>query len=193
MTTRVAGATLRPGPTNTLVDVPKIRVGHATLVGEGMLTGTHGGAHPARGGDWRRGRAGRRAGHQRDRPPGPQNLVERVHAVILTGGSAYGLGDRGRRDANARGGGPRLPRRPGPRHTYPRSCHGRAASILAGHHRAPTPREKRQAYRGCLSQAVRIPRAEVLLSGTAAMDRRRTHPTGELTVHGLEAAGPRRG
>jgi len=91
MTTRVAGATLRPGPTNTLVDVPKIRVGHATLVGEGMLTGTHGGAHPARGGDWRRGRAGRRAGHQRDRPPGPQNLVERVHAVILTGGSAYGL------------------------------------------------------------------------------------------------------
>jgi len=27
----------------------------------------------------------------RDRPPGPQNLVERVHAVILTGGSAYGL------------------------------------------------------------------------------------------------------
>ena len=40
MTTRVAGATMRPGPTNTLVDVPKIRVGHATLVGEGMLTGT---------------------------------------------------------------------------------------------------------------------------------------------------------
>jgi hypothetical protein len=117
MTTRVAGATLRPGPTNTLVDVPKIRVGHATLVGEGMLTGTHGGAHPARGGDWRRGRAGRRAGHQRDRPPGPQNLVERVHAVILTGGSAYGLGDRGRRDANARGGGaPRAPRaRPPPK------------------------------------------------------------------------------
>jgi L-aminopeptidase/D-esterase-like protein len=33
-------AALRPGATNTLIDVPGIRVGHATLFGDGFLTGT---------------------------------------------------------------------------------------------------------------------------------------------------------
>ena len=31
---------MRPGPTNTLTDVPGFRVGHATRTGDGFLTGT---------------------------------------------------------------------------------------------------------------------------------------------------------
>lgn len=84
-------ATARPGPTNTMVDVAGIRVGHATLVGDGFLTGTTVILTPQQGAtagvDVRGAAPGTRETDLLD----PRNLVERVHAVILTGGSAYGL------------------------------------------------------------------------------------------------------
>ena len=84
-------AALRPGATNTLVDVPGIRVGHATLFGDGFLTGTTVVLAPPAGAiagvDVRGAAPGTRETDLMD----PLNLVERVNAVILTGGSAYGL------------------------------------------------------------------------------------------------------
>ena len=80
------------GPTNSLVDVAGLRVGHAQRVGDGWLTGHH-----------RRARSGRRGGRPAStyaaaaRAPGRPTCstratwCERVHAVVLTGGSAYGL------------------------------------------------------------------------------------------------------
>ncbi len=83
--------TVRPGPTNTLTDVPGIRVGHATRIGDGWLTGTTVVLAPAEGAvagvDVRGGGPGTRETDLLD----PRNLVERVHAVCLSGGSAFGL------------------------------------------------------------------------------------------------------
>jgi L-aminopeptidase/D-esterase-like protein len=83
--------TLRCGPTNTLSDVPGIRTGHATRRGDGWLTGTTvvlTGPDGAVGGvDVRGGGPGTRETDLLD----PRNAVERVHAVVLTGGSAFGL------------------------------------------------------------------------------------------------------
>ena len=82
---------MRPGPTNTLTDVPGFRVGHATRTGDGWLTGTsvvlspEGGA--VGGVDVRGGAPGTRETDLLD----PRNLVDRVDAVVLTGGSAFGL------------------------------------------------------------------------------------------------------
>ncbi|MGB3762897.1 MAG: P1 family peptidase, partial [Ornithinimicrobium sp.] len=79
------------GPTNSLVDVPGIRVGQYQRVGEGWLTGTSvvvtedGGA--VGGVDVRGGGPGTRETDLLH----PQNLIERVHAVCLCGGSAFGL------------------------------------------------------------------------------------------------------
>jgi L-aminopeptidase/D-esterase-like protein len=82
---------VRPGPTNSLVDVAGIRVGHATRRGDGWLSGTTvvlAGAGGAVGGvDVRGGGPGTRETDLLD----PRNAVERVHAVVLTGGSAFGL------------------------------------------------------------------------------------------------------
>lgn len=81
----------RPGPTNTLTDVAGLRVGHSTLRGDGALTGTtvvlmpEGGA--VAGVDVRGGGPGTRETDLLD----PRGAVERVHAIVLTGGSAYGL------------------------------------------------------------------------------------------------------
>ncbi len=79
------------GPTNSLVDVPGLSVGQVTRRGEGWLTGTTvvlTGAEGAVGGvDVRGGGPGTRETDLLD----PRNLVERVHAVTLTGGSAFGL------------------------------------------------------------------------------------------------------
>lgn len=66
------------------------RIGHHTADGEGWLTGTtvvlaDGGA--VGGVDVRGGGPGTRETDLLD----PRNVVERVHAVVLTGGSAYGL------------------------------------------------------------------------------------------------------
>ncbi len=80
-----------PGPTNSLVDVEGLAVGHATRIGDGWLTGTTvvlTGADGAVGGvDVRGGGPGTRETDLLD----PRNAVERVHAVVLTGGSAFGL------------------------------------------------------------------------------------------------------
>lgn len=77
--------------TDSLTDVAGLRVGHATRAGDGWLTGTtvvlapEGGAVAAV--DVRGGGPGTRETDALD----PRNLVQRVEAVVLTGGSAYGL------------------------------------------------------------------------------------------------------
>ena len=81
----------RTGPSNSLTDVAGIRVGHAGRRGDGWLSGTtvvlapDGGA--VGGVDVRGGGPGTRETDLLD----PANLVERVHAVVLSGGSAFGL------------------------------------------------------------------------------------------------------
>ncbi|GHA05810.1 P1 family peptidase [Streptomyces echinoruber] len=76
---------------DALTDVPGVRVGHATRAGGGWLTGTtvvlapEGGAVAAV--DVRGGGPGTKETDALD----PRNLVQRVDAVVLTGGSAYGL------------------------------------------------------------------------------------------------------
>jgi len=80
-----------PGPRNSLSDVVGLRVGHASREGDGWLSGTTVViAEPAgavAGVDVRGGGPGTRETDLLD----PRNTVERVHAVVLTGGSAYGL------------------------------------------------------------------------------------------------------
>ena len=79
------------GPTNSLHDVTGLRVGHAQRIGDGWLTGTTcvlTGPDGAVGGvDVRGGGPGTRETDLLD----PRNAVERVHAVVLSGGSAFGL------------------------------------------------------------------------------------------------------
>ena len=79
------------GPTNTLVDVTGLTVGHATLTGGGRLTGTTVVLAPdegvVAGVDVRGGGPGTRETDLLD----PRNVVERVHAICLSGGSAFGL------------------------------------------------------------------------------------------------------
>ncbi len=79
------------GPTNSLVDVSGLRVGHHQRVGDGWLTGTTVVLAPREGAvggvDVRGGGPGTRETDLLD----PRNLVERVHAVTLSGGSAFGL------------------------------------------------------------------------------------------------------
>ena len=81
----------RTGSTNSLVDVAGLRVGHAQRVGEGWLTGSTvvltGAAGAVGGVDVRGGGPGTRETDLLD----PRNNVQRVHAVLLTGGSAFGL------------------------------------------------------------------------------------------------------
>lgn len=82
---------IRTGPTNTLTDVPGIRVGHAQRIGDGWLSGTtvvlapDGGA--CAGVDVRGGGPGTRETDLLH----PSNVVQRVDAVVLSGGSAFGL------------------------------------------------------------------------------------------------------
>jgi L-aminopeptidase/D-esterase-like protein len=82
---------VHPGATNTIVDVPGLQVGQAELEGEGALSGTTvvlpGPEGAVAGVDVRGGGPGTRETDALD----PRTLVERVHAVVLTGGSAYGL------------------------------------------------------------------------------------------------------
>jgi L-aminopeptidase/D-esterase-like protein len=76
---------------DALTDVTGVRVGHATRTGGGWLTGTtvvlapEGGAVAAV--DVRGGGPGTKETDALD----PRNLVRTVEAVVLTGGSAYGL------------------------------------------------------------------------------------------------------
>ncbi|CUR57095.1 conserved hypothetical protein [metagenome] len=82
---------LQPGPTNAITDVPGIRVGHAQRTDEGWLTGTTIVLPTAEGAvagvDVRGGGPGTRETDVLD----PRNLVERAHAIVLSGGSALGL------------------------------------------------------------------------------------------------------
>jgi L-aminopeptidase/D-esterase-like protein len=76
---------------DALTDVAGVRVGHATRSGDGWLTGTtvvlapEGGAVAAV--DVRGGGPGTKETDALD----PRNLVRKVEAIVLTGGSAYGL------------------------------------------------------------------------------------------------------
>jgi L-aminopeptidase/D-esterase-like protein len=76
---------------NAITDVAGIRVGQAERVGDGWLTGTTVVLAPPEGAvggvDVRGGGPGTRETDLL----APQNLVERVHAVVLSGGSALGL------------------------------------------------------------------------------------------------------
>ncbi|MDA0636840.1 P1 family peptidase [Nonomuraea sp. MCN248] len=82
---------MKPGATNSLLDVAGLRVGHHHRVGDGHRTGTTVVLAPAggmvAGVDVRGAAPGTRETELLD----PRNLVERVHAVVLTGGSAFGL------------------------------------------------------------------------------------------------------
>ena len=89
--TLAAGPGLPAGPRNSLLDVAGLSVGHHQRTGEGWLTGTtvvladDEGA--VAGTDVRGGGPGTRETDLLD----PCNLVDRVHAVTLSGGSAFGL------------------------------------------------------------------------------------------------------
>ena len=78
-------------PTGTLVDVEGLAVGHATRTRDGWLSGTTvvltGPDGAVAGVDVRGGGPGTRETDLLD----PRNAVDRVHAVVLTGGSAFGL------------------------------------------------------------------------------------------------------
>ena len=79
-----------PGPTNSLTDVAGLRVGHATRREPGWLTGTTvvvPGDGAVCGVDVRGGGPGTRETDLLD----PLNLVDRVNAVMLGGGSVFGL------------------------------------------------------------------------------------------------------
>ncbi len=80
------------GPRDALTDVAGVRVGHAGRVGDGWLTGCTVVLTPEGGGtvgavDVRGGGPGTRETDVLD----PRNLVEHVDAILLTGGSAFGL------------------------------------------------------------------------------------------------------
>ncbi|WP_369247245.1 P1 family peptidase [Streptomyces sp. R41] len=76
---------------DALTDVAGLRVGHATRTGDGWLTGTTVVLAPVGGAiaavDVRGGGPGTKETDALD----PRNLVQKVEAVVLTGGSAYGL------------------------------------------------------------------------------------------------------
>lgn len=79
-----------PGPHNAVTDVAGVLVGHHHRIADGWATGTTVVLTPngATGGVDARGGA---PGTRETDSLAPQNLVERVHAVCLSGGSAYGL------------------------------------------------------------------------------------------------------
>jgi putative pantetheine hydrolase len=88
MTSPVPGT----GPTNSLLDVRGLHAGHSTLAGDGWLTGVTVIAAPPEGAtagvDVRGGGPGTRETDLLS----PLSQVDRVNAVVLSGGSAFGLG-----------------------------------------------------------------------------------------------------
>lgn len=102
---------MRPGPHNAITDVPGIRVGQVTRDEPGWLTGCTVVIPPpgtVGGVDVRGGGPGTRETDLLD----PVNLVDAVDAIVLSGGSAFGLGvaDGAMREVYAAGlGWPALP------------------------------------------------------------------------------------
>src|SRR5438132_344504 len=80
-----------PGPRNSLIDVHGIRVGHTQRQGEGWRSGVTVILFPPEGAvvgvDVSGGAPCTRETDMLD----PRNLVERVHALTLSGGSTFGL------------------------------------------------------------------------------------------------------
>ena len=82
---------MQSGPTNSLGDVRGLRVGHATLAGNGWLTGVTVVLAPPSGATGGVDVRGGGPGTRETDLLGPLNQVDRVDAVVLSGGSAYGL------------------------------------------------------------------------------------------------------
>lgn len=78
------------GPTNSIIDVYGIRVGQHEQIGAGYLTGTtvvHAPNQATAGVNVAGGAPGTRETNLLD----PKNLCQRIHAIVLSGGSSYGL------------------------------------------------------------------------------------------------------
>jgi L-aminopeptidase/D-esterase-like protein len=80
-----------PGPHNALTDVAGLRVGHSALVGDGALTGVTVVLAPDEGAVGGVDARGAAPGTRETDLLDPRNTVQRVNAVVLSGGSAYGL------------------------------------------------------------------------------------------------------
>lgn len=79
---------LRPGPKNLITDIAGLKVGHAT--DETAMTGA---TTVLCGADWSAGVdvRGGGPGVRESEALAPENLVGRVHAIVLSGGSVFGL------------------------------------------------------------------------------------------------------
>jgi L-aminopeptidase/D-esterase-like protein len=86
---------MRPGPHNALTDVPGLRVGHASLDGEGALSGTTVVLVPDEGAVAGADVRGAAPGTRETDLLHPGATAQRVHAVLFSGGSAYGLAAAG--------------------------------------------------------------------------------------------------
>ncbi len=86
---------MRPGPHNALTDVPGLRVGHAALDRPGALSGTTVILAPAGGAVAGADVRGAAPGTRETDLLHPGATVQRVHAVVLSGGSAFGLAAAG--------------------------------------------------------------------------------------------------
>lgn len=82
---------MRPGPHNALTDVDGIRVGHARLDGDKALSGTTVVLAPPEGAVAGAEVRGAAPGTRETDLLHPGATVPRVNAVVLSGGSAYGL------------------------------------------------------------------------------------------------------
>ncbi|MGD9528761.1 P1 family peptidase [Pseudonocardia sp.] len=82
---------MRPGPHNALTDVDGLRVGHAELTGERALSGTTVVLAPPGGATAGVEVRGAAPGTRETDLLHPGAVVPRVNAVVLSGGSAYGL------------------------------------------------------------------------------------------------------
>jgi L-aminopeptidase/D-esterase-like protein len=87
---RAVSAPSDPFQHGSLTDIPGVLIGHHRRTGRGWLTGTTAIIVPdgaVAGVDVRGGGPGTRETDALD----PRNLVDRIHGICLTGGSAYGL------------------------------------------------------------------------------------------------------
>lgn len=82
----------RPGPTNSVLDVPGIRVGQVTMAKEKSLTGATVILMPPDGATASVDARGGAPGSRETVMLRPENRIQRINALVLTGGSAFGLG-----------------------------------------------------------------------------------------------------